>query len=618
MAIITERDLIPAAAYIRMSTDLQADSPARQRMQIEDYANRNGYKVIRWYQDSGMTGTESRNRGDYQQLLKDASLGAFTAVLVAELSRMSREDLFSVIPQWGAFHKAGVTLVSCQRGTIDFNSIGGILMAIIDQHQAHSEVKTLADRTVSGKIKAALEGRKFGPSLLGYDRKIVDAGGNVLKIVRHTETFRKSPDMRSLFIPSENLEHVKAVQWAFKSALNGKSVLSIARELRKNGIVTRYRKPMTASGVYRILKNPAYMGVCRFGNECFGKFRRVTDTHEMIVIENAHPALIDKKTFERVNAMLDVKALKRDKWRPYLLTGLIRCGHCGRGMHGGKASTNPTAYYICQYKRGYIDGDPCEGAPMVRCDVLDRIVLQAWCDVFLVDDITSQLKQRPAEDQPMIEREQLKVVQEQIARAEKNLLLAEDTDDFKVVSNGLKVLRKQEAALRDAVGKVDCKTMELSPDISEEIAMLKKRRRLLDRWPNVGTPEQKDKLTRLLSKLLKQTIGVIKIKNDIVQFKSAKGPVKIKSGFLSFNSACTGAPDVELTEEMLTHRRYVRRLRIVNCLREAGRPLSSNELLDRLENPDDPIRRNAWSMNFRRCAEEGMITQTEAGWVPCG
>jgi DNA invertase Pin-like site-specific DNA recombinase len=49
----------PAAGYIRMSIYKQEDSPARQRQDIEALAKRLGYHIIRWYEDHGLTGTES-------------------------------------------------------------------------------------------------------------------------------------------------------------------------------------------------------------------------------------------------------------------------------------------------------------------------------------------------------------------------------------------------------------------------------------------------------------------------------------------------------------------------------------------------------------------------------
>jgi predicted site-specific integrase-resolvase len=54
----------PAVGYVRMSSDQQQDSPARQRKDIEALARQLDYRVMRWYEDRGLTGTESAKRKD--------------------------------------------------------------------------------------------------------------------------------------------------------------------------------------------------------------------------------------------------------------------------------------------------------------------------------------------------------------------------------------------------------------------------------------------------------------------------------------------------------------------------------------------------------------------------
>jgi hypothetical protein len=63
----TERDSMiattkPAVGYTRMSTDRQENSPDRQRREIKALADREGYRITKWYEDHGLTGTESANR----------------------------------------------------------------------------------------------------------------------------------------------------------------------------------------------------------------------------------------------------------------------------------------------------------------------------------------------------------------------------------------------------------------------------------------------------------------------------------------------------------------------------------------------------------------------------
>jgi DNA invertase Pin-like site-specific DNA recombinase len=79
--------LIPAVGYIRMSTDDQKDSPERQRGEIVAMAKRDGYHILRWYEDHGITGSGKKKRSDFLQLMTDVTGGTFKAILVDEPSR---------------------------------------------------------------------------------------------------------------------------------------------------------------------------------------------------------------------------------------------------------------------------------------------------------------------------------------------------------------------------------------------------------------------------------------------------------------------------------------------------------------------------------------------------
>ena len=138
--------LRPAVGYIRMSTDKQEDSPARQRQDILVLSERLGYQIQRWYEDHGLTGTESRNRQDLQKLLQDSRDGKLgQAVLLSEQSRMSREDIFDVM-RTEAAGDAGIPIVTRQRGTPSFDNLGGLLTAIVIS-TARGTIKP-ADRVV--------------------------------------------------------------------------------------------------------------------------------------------------------------------------------------------------------------------------------------------------------------------------------------------------------------------------------------------------------------------------------------------------------------------------------------------------------------------------------------
>ena len=95
-----QKPLRLAVGYIRMSTGRQDDSPARQRVEILKLAARDGFQIVGWYEDHGLTGTESANRPEFQRLLRDAQREQFSAVLMYEISRFSREEIFDVMLHW--------------------------------------------------------------------------------------------------------------------------------------------------------------------------------------------------------------------------------------------------------------------------------------------------------------------------------------------------------------------------------------------------------------------------------------------------------------------------------------------------------------------------------------
>ena len=70
-----------------------------------------------------------------------------------------------------------------------------------------------------------------------------------------------------------------------------------------------------------------------------------------IRVENAWPAIINRITFDRVQILLKDRAPIRLHPRRvasrYLLSGLARCGHCGKALVGQDAKSGQFTYYVC-------------------------------------------------------------------------------------------------------------------------------------------------------------------------------------------------------------------------------------------------------------------------------
>ena len=89
---MAKSDLVPAAQYVRMSTDRQQYSLENQSAAIETYAGLHGFEIVRTYADAAKSGVILRHRSGLQSLLRDVVSGSvpFKAVLVYDVSRWGR------------------------------------------------------------------------------------------------------------------------------------------------------------------------------------------------------------------------------------------------------------------------------------------------------------------------------------------------------------------------------------------------------------------------------------------------------------------------------------------------------------------------------------------------
>jgi len=89
---MTANQPIPAAQYLRMSTEHQQYSLENQSTAIQEYAESHSFEVVRTYSDTAKSGLVLRRRTGLQQLLQDVVSGAssYRAILVYDVSRWGR------------------------------------------------------------------------------------------------------------------------------------------------------------------------------------------------------------------------------------------------------------------------------------------------------------------------------------------------------------------------------------------------------------------------------------------------------------------------------------------------------------------------------------------------
>src|SRR5437763_10799062 len=109
---------VPAAQYLRMSTDHQQYSLDNQADAIARYAAGHGFQIVKTYCDAARSGLHLKNRPDLKQLLTDVVAGdlEFRAILVYDVSRWGRfQDIDEAAHYEYLCKSAGVPIFYCGR-----------------------------------------------------------------------------------------------------------------------------------------------------------------------------------------------------------------------------------------------------------------------------------------------------------------------------------------------------------------------------------------------------------------------------------------------------------------------------------------------------------------------
>jgi DNA invertase Pin-like site-specific DNA recombinase len=103
---------LPAFGYLRVSSDGQVDGDGfpRQRAAIERYAEQNGFEIVQWFEERGVSGTIA-DRPALQEMMVALMSNGVRTVFIEKLDRIAR-DLMVQETIIGDMRKRGFELVS--------------------------------------------------------------------------------------------------------------------------------------------------------------------------------------------------------------------------------------------------------------------------------------------------------------------------------------------------------------------------------------------------------------------------------------------------------------------------------------------------------------------------
>jgi DNA invertase Pin-like site-specific DNA recombinase len=231
---------IPAAQYLRMSTDMQECSIESQAVVIQRYAEANGFKILKTYEDAGKSGLTISQRKGLQSLLSDVlqHKAVFRAVLVYDVSRWGRfQDADEAAHYEFLCKSSGVKVYYCAEQFGPEETLPARIMKALKRTMAAEFSRELSQRVFIGKQRRALKGFHQG-SNPGYAlrRVLVGADGHVKQVLQSGELKSISSDHVEL-VPGPERER-KWVRWIYEQRIRGVAACDIIKEL----VSTRTRR----------------------------------------------------------------------------------------------------------------------------------------------------------------------------------------------------------------------------------------------------------------------------------------------------------------------------------------------------------------------------------------
>ena len=137
---------VPAASYIRMSSDKQDRSPDRQRGILVKLAKREACQVVAEFIDEGIHGDSGpEHRSGFGAMLVAAERGDFQVLLLENGDRLGRFDSIEGGQYFARLRRAGIRIITAADGTIDLDSFEGRVVHTIRQEGYHQYVVKLSE-----------------------------------------------------------------------------------------------------------------------------------------------------------------------------------------------------------------------------------------------------------------------------------------------------------------------------------------------------------------------------------------------------------------------------------------------------------------------------------------
>ena len=374
-----------AAIYARYSSE--ACSPTSIPDQIAScrrLAEKRGIEVLEdhIYHDDAVSGARN-DRSSLTALITAGQDGQFDAVLVDDLSRLSRSNLMT-LHTVALFDSLGITILSAA-DNIDTSDERSKMLIPLQGMINERFLADLREKTLRGMKGRKNEGYFVGERTFGFESTPSEK-------VRLDNRGKEKPAGALMQINEAEAEVVRRV---FREFADGQSIFSIIKRLNEEEIRGRNNKVCrwSTGTIHTMLRNEKYKGIWTWNrtgyrrNPLTGKLRRFDKARsEWDVKESPEFRIVSGELWDRVQVRL---AEIRKTWPggkgrtgfqgslgnatsmypQELLSGAMVCGTCGATIV--KVSGKGGGYYGCH--RAAKHG--CDNRIIVRKSVVEKVIL---------------------------------------------------------------------------------------------------------------------------------------------------------------------------------------------------------------------------------------------------
>ena len=324
------------AAYARVSTDME-EQQSSYTAQVDYYTRHitthSGWQLAGIYTDEGISGTSTKHRAGFQQMITDALAGKIDLILTKSVSRFARNTV-DTLTHVRRLKEAGVEVYFEKENIWTLDSKGELLITIMSS-LAQEESRSISENVTWGHRKRFADGKVMVPyaSLLGY----------------------KKGEDGNLVIDETQAPVVREIYGLF---LAGKSIREIAACLEAQGILTpRGKTRWSVTTIRSILSNEKYKGDALLQKTFTADFLSKTikpnqgEVPQYYVTGN-HEPIIAPDVWDQVQYELATRHGTGSGSKVHLFSSRLKCADCGAwyGRKTWASTTNKHTVWHCNNK----------------------------------------------------------------------------------------------------------------------------------------------------------------------------------------------------------------------------------------------------------------------------